>query len=215
MSDGSPSPLALGAAYARADELARGGERRMLGIAGPPGCGKSTIARAIAERVGDRACLVGMDGFHLAQGVLEGLGRADRKGALDTFDVAGYVALLQRLRARPPEPVYAPVFDRELEQPIAAAVELPSSASLVITEGNYVLARVGGWGAVRGLLDEVWYVDTPAAIRIPWLIERHVRHGRSPEAARAWVMRSDERNAELVRATRALADRSVQYPSED
>jgi pantothenate kinase len=213
MSGGTPRPLALSDALARAEWLAHGPDRRLLGIAGPPGCGKSTVARQVAEHVGARACLVGMDGFHLAQCELERLGRADRKGAPDTFDAAGYVALLERLRARAPAAVYAPVFRRELEEPIAAAVELPPAATLVITEGNYLLTRQGAWAGVRRLLDEVWYVDTPDEQRIPWLIDRHVRHGRSPAAARSWVMRSDERNAELVRSTRGLADRVLAYGS--
>jgi pantothenate kinase len=206
-----PEPMVLAEAFSRAQWLADCTQRRVLGIAGLPGSGKSTLAQRVVDKVGTRASLVAMDGFHLAQSELVRLGRAERKGAPDTFDVAGYIGLLRRLRARPYESVYAPVFRRELEEPIAAAVEVATTATLVVTEGNYLLGQVGAWASIRGLLDEVWYVDTPDETRIPWLIERHVRHGRSPEAARAWVMRSDECNAAVVRLTRRLADRTIPY----
>src|SRR5918912_3000527 len=107
---------------ARARELAARG-RRVLGITGPPGAGKSSLAARVVAALGpDVARLVGMDGFHLAQAELERLGRADRKGAPDTFDAAGYVALLRRLRHAGPDVVYAPEFRREIEEPINAAV---------------------------------------------------------------------------------------------
>ena len=82
----------------RARELARDGRRRVLGLAGPPGSGKSTLAARLVERLDGAAVLVPMDGFHLAGAELARLGRADRKGAPDTFDAAGYAALLARLR---------------------------------------------------------------------------------------------------------------------
>jgi pantothenate kinase len=191
---------------ARARRLADDGERRLLGIAGPPGGGKSTLAAALVEALGARAVLVPMDGFHLAAAELRRLGRADRKGAPDTFDAAGYVALLRRLRARPPEVVYAPTFDRHLEEPVAGAVPVPPEVPLVVTEGNYLLHDGHGWAAVRGELDEVWFVDVDDALRVERLIARHVLHGRTPEAAREWVLRSDEANARLVAATRGRAD---------
>ena len=191
----------------RARALATGGERRVLGIAGAPGSGKSTLARALVDALGpDAARLVGMDGFHLAQAELERLGRADRKGAPDTFDAAGYVALLRRLRARDDAVVYAPEFHREIEQPVACAVPVPRETPLVVTEGNYLLVADGDWAAVRALLDEAWFVEGDEDRRRELLIARHVEFGKSPAYAREWVMRSDERNAELVAATRARAD---------
>src|SRR5947207_15332686 len=102
---------------ARARALAAGG-RRLLGLAGAPGSGKSTLAAALAAALAERAIVVPMDGFHLANAELARLGRAGRKGAPDTFDAAGYVALLRRLRSQPAhEPVYAPAFRREIEEP--------------------------------------------------------------------------------------------------
>jgi pantothenate kinase len=196
-------------ALERARALAARGPRTLLGITGPPGGGKSTLAEAIADELGDAAVLVGMDGFHLAQVELVRLGRSDRKGALDTFDGAGYVALLRRLRENTVDVVYAPEFRREIEEPINAAVAVPRDVPLVITEGNYLLVDEGPWAQVRELLDEAWYVMQDDATRVPLLIARHIEFGKAPEFARDWVMRSDERNAELIATTRPRADALV------
>jgi pantothenate kinase len=197
----------------RARRLAAAGERRVLGLAGPPGAGKSTLAARLVDALGpDVARLVGLDGFHYAQVELARLGRADRKGAPDTFDADGFVALLERLRAAADAVVYAPEFRREIEEPIACAVPVPRSVPLVVTEGNYLLLDEGPWARVRSLLDEAWYIepaDQPA--RVARLIDRHVAFGRSPEAAREWVLRSDERNAELIASTAARADLVVRW----
>ena len=196
----------------RARSLASAG-RRVLGITGPPGAGKSTLAARIVAALGpDTARLVGMDAFHYAQAELARLGRTDRKGAPDTFDADGYVALLERLRTSADPVVYAAEFRREIEEPIANAVPVPREVTLVVTEGNYLLVDAGPWARVRPLLDECWYVaagDDPA--RVERLIARHVAFGRSPEAAREWVLRSDERNAALIAGTRDRADLVVRW----
>ncbi|MFE6224554.1 nucleoside/nucleotide kinase family protein [Streptomyces sp. NPDC057854] len=193
---------------ARARRLASDGPgRRLLGLAGPPGAGKSTLAARLVERLDGLAVLVPMDGFHLAGAELERLGRTGRKGAPDTFDAAGYAALLARLRA--PEPgtvVYAPAFDRTLEEPVAGSIAVPPDVPLVVTEGNYLLHADGPWAAVRPLLDEVWYLDLPDAVRVPRLVARHVRFGKAEPDAEAWVARSDEANARLVAGGRDRAD---------
>src|SRR3954469_17999791 len=186
---------------ARARALVVAGQRRILGIAGPPGGGKSTVARTVVAALGDEARLVPMDGFHLAQSELVRLGRRDRMGAPDTFDAAGYAALLQRLKGDEPV-VYAPEFRREIEEPIAGAIAIPREVPLVVTEGNYLLL----WPEIKPLLDECWYVETDEELRVQRLIQRHIQFGKTPEYARAWVLRSDERNAELVARTAAHAD---------
>jgi pantothenate kinase len=196
-------------AIERARALAARGRRTLLGITGPPGGGKSTLAHAVAAELGDAARLVGMDGFHLAQAELVRLGLADRKGAVDTFDAEGYVALLRRLRAADEKVVYAPEFRREIEEPINAAVAVPYDVPLVITEGNYLLVDEGPWAQVRGLLDEAWYVMQDEETRLRLLIARHIEFGKDPEFAREWVLRSDQRNAELVATTQARADALV------
>jgi pantothenate kinase len=151
-----------------------------------------------------------MDGFHLAQAELERLGRAARKGAPDTFDSAGFVALLRRLRAPVAgETVYAPVFRREIEEPVAGAIGVPDTVRLVITEGNYLLLDEHGWAPVRGLLDASWYVGVDDALRRRRLVERHVRFGRTPAEAEAWAESTDEPNARRIAATRERADWTV------
>jgi pantothenate kinase len=197
-------------AIERARALASRGRRTLLGITGPPGGGKSTLAEAVTQELGDRAVLVGMDGFHLAQAELVRLGRRDRMGALDTFDGAGYVALLRRLRLASEEVVYAPEFRRSIEEPIAGAIAVPRDVPLVITEGNYLLVDQGPWAEVRDLLDETWYVVQDEDRRLELLIARHVEFGKEPDFAREWVMRSDQRNAELIETTRGRADALVQ-----
>lgn len=198
----------IGAIYQdRLNTLLASGQRKILGIVGPPGCGKSTLAQAVGEKCGERAVVVPMDGFHLANVELTRLGRAGRKGAEDTFDSAGYVALLRRLREQPrDEIIYAPEFRREIEEPIANAIAIEPGQTLVITEGNYLLLEHGHWAKVRALLDEVWYVVVDPALRLKRLIERHERFGRSPQAARDWVATTDEPNARLIEATQSRAD---------
>jgi pantothenate kinase len=203
-------PMHLDELIARAHALAadaqRSGERRLLGIAGAPGSGKSTLAAAIVSRLGDCARYVPMDGFHLANAELDRLGRRDRKGAVDTFDAAGYLTLLGRLRIRVEEVVYTPQFRREIEEPVAGALPVPRDVSLVVTEGNYLLHTEAPWSAIRDLLDEAWYLDPPVAVRHDRLIRRHEAYGKPPAAARAWALGSDERNAVLVAAGRDRAD---------
>ena len=193
--------------------LLASGQRRLIGLVGPPGAGKSTLSAAILAALPGQAQVVPMDGYHLAQRELERLGRAHRKGAPDTFDSAGYVALLRRLREqRGDEIVYAPEFRREIEEPIANAIPVFAHTPLIVTEGNYLLLDDGPWAQVRGLLDEVWYIDTDPAARGAWLLARHMHHGRSAEAAAAWIAGTDEPNARLIAAGKARADRQVRWP---
>ena len=181
-----------------------GSGRRVLGICGPPGAGKSTLATRIADAT--NAVIVPMDGFHLANAELDRLGRRDRKGAPDTFDAHGYVHLLRRLRDQAEPTVYAPKFDRDLDEPVAGAIPVPDTAELIITEGNYLLLDAEPWTAVRQLLDEIWYLAPDEDQRVDRLIARHRSFGESPARARVHALGSDQRNAELVAATMTRAD---------
>jgi pantothenate kinase len=200
--------LSLSQLVQRAAALCKPGHRSLLGITGAPGAGKSTLAAALVDALGAKAALLPMDGFHLADEELSRLGRSSRKGAIDTFDGAGYVHTLRRLREQTDEVVYAPVFMRERELAIAGALPFARDLSLIITEGNYVLSD-GPFRPVRDLLTESWFLTLDPRIRRQRLIDRHVRYGRSPDEAQAWVDRTDERNASLIEVTRSRADLSV------
>ncbi len=191
---------------ARARGLAARGGRRMLGITGPPGAGKSTLAAEVAAALDGSAQLVPMDGFHLAHRRLEALGRLGTKGAIDTFDAGGFVHLLRRLAAADEAVVHAPEFRRDLEEPIAGAIAVPREVPLVIVEGNYLLVDTGDWAQVRTLLDEVWYVDPGEDRRVSWLVGRHMAFGRDRAEAEDRSLGSDQANALLVSTTRDRAD---------
>jgi pantothenate kinase len=190
----------------RVRALADGGARTLLGVTGPPGAGKSTLAREIVEWTDGAARVVAMDGFHLSTSRLARLGRLDRMGAIDTFDAAGFVALLRRLREPSAGTVYAPEFRRTIEEPIAGAVAIERDVRLVVVEGNYLLAEQKPWDEVRTLLDEAWYCEPDEESRLANLIARHRSYGKTPEEARRWALGSDQRNAALIAATRSRAD---------
>ncbi|MFE9877689.1 nucleoside/nucleotide kinase family protein [Streptomyces sp. NPDC005784] len=194
----------------RAAALVRPGRRALLGIAGSPGAGKTTLAERLVRRLDEdgpfRVAHVPMDGFHLADAELDRLGRRDRKGAPDTFDAAGFAALLRRLREDEEDLVYAPGFERVLEQPLAGALPIPRAARLIVTEGNYLLLPEDGWTRARAQLDEVWFCELDEADRIRRLVARHEQFGKDHDTATAWVLGTDQRNAELVSATRDRAD---------
>jgi pantothenate kinase len=190
----------------RAAALQKRGGRRLLGITGPPGAGKSTVAAAVVQALQERALLVPMDGFHLADAVLDDLGRRDRKGAPDTFDAAGFLHLLRRVRDCHDDVVYAPAFVREQEQAIAGALAVPRDVPLVVVEGNYLLLDEGPFAHVRALLSETWYLDLDPGTRVERHVARHVQHGRTTTAAQRWVADTDEQNARLIEGTRSRAD---------
>jgi len=194
---------------ARAHRLVPRHGRLVLGITGCPAAGKSTLAALLVaglRQVGVPAALVPMDGFHLSDAALDRLGRRDRKGAIDTFDGDGYLALLHRLRTERHRTVWAPGFERDLEQPVAGTIAVDPPARLVVTEGNYLLADAEPWPAVRALLAEVWFCQLDDDVRRDRLIRRHIEFGKSPAAAHAWVTTVDDPNARLIEAGRDRAD---------
>ncbi|OUE20292.1 nucleoside triphosphate hydrolase domain-containing protein [Clavibacter michiganensis] len=201
----------LDALARRALGLVRDGRRAILAIAGSPGAGKTTLARALVARVdalagAGTAAYVPMDGFHLANATLDRLGRHDRKGAIDTFDGWGVLALVRRLRAEMDHAVYAPSFDRAVDEGVAGAIAVEAGTRLVVVEGNYLLADEDPWALLRAEVDEAWFCATPGEERFARLVDRHTTGGRAPDAAEAWAREVDGANAALIEGTRGRAD---------
>ena len=201
--------MPLDALIARIDALAGSSHRVIIGIAGSPGSGKTTLTTSLVERLGERAAHLPMDGFHLANRTLERLGRRERKGAIDTFDGHGFVALLERVRTETEHSVYAPSFRREVDEPVAGEIAIEPAARIVIVEGNYLLVEQDPWVRVRNLLDEAWFCETPGNVRERRLIERHTAGGRTVEAATEFARNVDGANAELIERTAHRADLRV------
>ena len=180
------------------------GSRLVVGIAGEPGAGKSTIAALLVAALGPTAALLPMDGYHLPQARLRELGRRDRMGAADTFDVAAFVSAVRAVH-NSCTTHYAADFDRDIEEPVPDALTFKPELRTVIVEGNYLLH----WPEVLELLDLTFFVDVPADIRQQRLIERHVRFGKSPADATAWALGPDESNAALIRLSAGSADHVI------
>ncbi|MGH3899038.1 MAG: nucleoside/nucleotide kinase family protein [Pseudonocardiaceae bacterium] len=190
----------------------------MLALVGAPGAGKSTLARLFVDGVNERldagtAAYVPLDGFHLSNVQLEGLGLRHRKGTPDTFDVRGYLALLRRLRTGTAYPVYIPDYDRGLHEPVAACLVVQPEVRLIVTEGNYLACDGVGWRDVREMVDELWYLDVPDDVRETCLAERQMMSGLSHNDAWAWVASNDRLNGEVVKESRDNCTRTVRHAS--
>jgi pantothenate kinase len=188
------------------ESLNRSTDRYLIGIVGKPGAGKSTLSAYLLEQLhSSEVTVVPMDGYHLSNAVLQALGRADRKGAPDTFDVAGFASLLQRIRNEKSVDIYYPVFDRSIEESIAAQGVVTKETKVVIVEGNYLLHDSGGWEEIAELLDELWFIDVDDEKRLERLIARHIAYGKSPADAQSWSRGSDEVNARTIATGRSRA----------
>ena len=205
MAGSSISLTSLDEVITRAKSLITG-ERKIVGLIGKPGAGKSTLSAKLIEHLGAQAAILNMDGYHLSNLALRELGRADRKGAPDTFDALGFTAILKRVKNQVDQDIYFPVFDRSIEESIAAQGVITPEVKLVITEGNYLLHNKDNWGGVKELLDESWFIEVDDQIRIGRLVNRHHKFGKSKADAHSWATGSDENNARIVAQTRELAD---------
>jgi len=180
-------------------ERAAASTRMIIGIIGKPGGGKSTLSKYLLKGMDPTlVSVVPMDGFHLSNKVLKELGRSDRKGAQDTFDIKGFTTLIQRIKIDSADAIYYPVFDRSIEESIAAQGVVYPSTRVVIVEGNYLMHDRDGWQEISPLLDQRWYAFLDEDLRIARLISRHIAFGKDPESAKAWAKGSDQVNAELI-----------------
>jgi pantothenate kinase len=180
-------------------ERAAASTRTIIGIIGKPGGGKSTLSKYLRKGMDPSlVSVVPMDGFHLSNKVLKELGKSDRKGAQDTFDVKGFTTLIERIKLDSADPIYYPIFDRSIEESIAAQGVVYPSTRVVIVEGNYLMHDKDGWQEISSLLDQSWYAFLDEDLRISRLISRHIAFGKDPESAKAWAKGSDQVNAELI-----------------
>jgi pantothenate kinase len=185
---------------------AAGTRRFVVAIAGPPGSGKSTLAANLHEVLPENASVVvPMDGFHFDDVILDQRGLRQRKGAPETFDYAGFEALLKRIRSVEPE-IAIPVFDRSMELSRAGAAVIGAETKFILVEGNYLLLDEAPWSALSGLFDFGIFVDVPRFELERRLLERWRDHGKSEEQARAWVASNDMPNVDRVLARRRQAD---------
>ena len=201
----------MAAALRRALELTNTQQRYLLGIAGKPGAGKSTFTEFLKSQIASQSiAILPMDGFHMSNEKLVELGRRDRKGAPDTFEIEQFANTLQEVKSGHGQSIRFPVFDRESESSIQDAGLIAPNTTLVVVEGNYLLLEQGEWRSVRTIFDETWYLETPEELRLERLIARHIRYGKTPQEARTWALGSDETNAQIIGATANLADYIVE-----
>lgn len=183
------------------------GRRRLVALAGAPASGKSTLADALADRLrssGTTPVVVPMDGFHLHNPILSDCGLLDRKGAPDTFDVRGLLALVARLRDE--DEVFFPLFDRSRDIAIAGAGRVGSNCDTVIVEGNYLLYDAPMWRELRSYWDVAIRLSVPLEVLKDRLKDRWLTHGLSLEQALKKVDENDLKNARLVEHAPLPAD---------
>jgi pantothenate kinase len=184
--------------------------RSLIGIVGKPGAGKSTVVEQIEKRYQpNEVSIIPMDGFHLSNEELISLGRRERKGAPDTFDVEGFTLLIKSVKIDHSVDHKFPIFHREIEESIADEGMVPKESKVVVIEGNYLFSEAHNWDAIYPLLDHTWFIEIDDEIRIQRLIARHVRYGKTPEEAEAWSRGSDETNARFIGLTAYRAENLI------
>lgn len=184
--------------------------RRLVAIVGPPGSGKSTLSKALADALNQRQpgtyAILPMDGFHLDDDVLRQCGRLEHKGAPDTFDVGGLVHMHRRLAANDEARIAVPLFDRARELSRAGARIIDASVATVLVEGNYLLLRQAPWDRLAAFYDVSVRIAVPFDELEARLVERWRTYGLSCQDGRRRVAANDLPNARLVVERSAPAD---------
>ena len=176
--------------------------RSLIGIVGKPGAGKSTVVEQIEKRYQpNEVSIIPMDGFHLSNEELIALGRRDRKGAPDTFDVVGFTSLLKEVKLNQQGDHKFPIFHREIEASIEDEGLIPKESKVIVVEGNYLFSTEHNWDGIFPLLDHTWFIEIDDEVRIERLIARHIRYGKTPAEAENWSRGSDETNARFIKLT--------------
>jgi pantothenate kinase len=184
-------------------------ERTVLGIAGGPGSGKSTIAQKLAAELGDVAAYVPMDGFHMKHAKLEADGTAIDKGMPHTFEGAAFADFLERLKSAT-DPVSGPGYSRKIEDTVDDAFTVPATARLLVVEGNYLLLATAPWWRVKPLLDRAIYLEIPVETVRARLMKRHAEEGLfTEERNRAHIERVDLVNYDTIQRSRPRADIAI------
>lgn len=190
----------------RSQHVATG--RLLVGVAGVPGSGKTSVAARACTLLGDNTAVVGMDGYHYPRAVLDTFKDGEfahaRRGAPFTFDAVGFVSLLRRLRSG--DAVRVPTFDHAAKDP-APGEMLDTGVDTIIVEGNYLLLNDGAWKEVKGILDEVSFLDVDVEQAMCRVEDRHVREmGVDRGEARQRVDGNDRLNAMQIIKSRERAD---------
>ena len=163
------------------DALAAQKGRVVVAIAGPPGAGKSTLAKELVGLLAHPSEVLPMDGFHLENDQLTELGLLDRKGAPETFDVAGFIALITRLRDH--SEIKFPTFDRERDQTVPEGGCIRATTQVVLVEGNYLLLDTHPWRDLSTEFDLTVRIDVPLAELKERLMDRWRQLGLSEQSA--------------------------------
>jgi pantothenate kinase len=189
--------------------LARPG-RSVLGIAGGPGVGKSTLATQLVTALGPAAAYVPMDGFHMRHSKLEALGTAADKGMPHTFEGAAFADFLAALKAAT-SPMSGPGYSRKIEDVVEDAFIVPATTRLLVVEGNYLLLAMAPWWRVKPLLDRAVFIEVPRETVRTRLMKRHAEEGLfTAERNRAHIERVDLPNYDVVMRSKPRADIAIE-----
>lgn len=190
--------------------LASQSPRTLIGIVGKPGAGKSTVVEEIQKRFDSKdVSIIPMDGFHLSNEELITLGRRERKGAPDTFDVEGFTSLLKSVKLNHQNDHKFPIFHREIEASVEDEGIVPKESKVIVIEGNYLFSIDHNWDAVFPSLNHTWFIEIDDEVRIKRLIARHIRYGKTPGEAEAWSRGGDEANARFIEQTATRAQNLI------